>query len=91
MEAVGYTYTFGSHSDLASARDQLKELSESLESTEIPLNIISNTEGDQAEFMVGWGMFLSREERDLAETRFSAILPERRNVLHLLPTTDRSP
>jgi len=91
MEAVGYTYTFGSHSDLASARDQLKELSESLESTEIPLYIISNTEGDQAEFMVGWGMFLSREERDLAETRFSAILPERRNVLHLLPTTDRSP
>jgi tetratricopeptide (TPR) repeat protein len=91
LGAVGYTLTFGSHFDLDSAREQLNELSAKLDSTEIPLYVITNAEGEKFEYLVGWGMFSSIKERVEAETRFAAILPETRNLMHLLPTEDRRP
>jgi len=83
-EAVGYTFTFGGHPDLASAQAQYRELRLLLEETGIELNVISNAGEDQLEYLVGWGLFLTREDRDAAEEEFSSILPEPRNILHLL-------
>lgn len=91
LAAVGFTLTFGSHFDLDSAREQLNELSARLDSTEYPLYVITNAEGEKFEYLVGWGMFTSIRERVEAESRFAAILPETRNLMHLLPTEDRRP
>ncbi len=83
-EAVGYTFTFGSHPDLASAQSQYRDLSVLLEETGITLYMISNAGEEQLEYLVGWGIFMTRDERDGAEEEFSSILPEPRNILHLL-------
>lgn len=84
-EATGYTFTFGSHPDLVTAQAQFRELRTLLEETGIELYLISNAEGEQLEYLVGWGRFFSREERESVEAEFSSILPEPRNILHLLP------
>jgi len=91
MDATGYTFTFGSHFDFVSARDQMNELAVSLDSTGVPLYIITQSEGERTEFLVGWGLFETVAERNEALEMFAAFLPERRNLLHLLPTTERIP
>lgn len=84
-EAVGYTFTFGSHPDQATAQTQFRELRTLLADTGVELYLISNAGEQQLEYLVGWGLFSTREERDAAESEFSSILPEPRNILHLLP------
>jgi hypothetical protein len=84
-EAVGYTFTFGGHPDLTSAQDQLGSLKERLADSGIDLFILTNASGEPLEYLVGWGLFLTRDERDAAEAEFSAMLPEVRNILHLIP------
>lgn len=91
LDATGYTFTFGSHFDFASARDQLNDLRTSLDSTGVPLYIITESEGERSEYLVGWGLFETIAERNEALEMFAAFLPERRNLLHLLPTTERIP
>jgi len=89
IDAEGHSVILGTHFDLSSAQVHLRDLAVHTDSTEIPLYVITQAEGDRLEFLVGWGMFTSREERDDAMARFDAYLPERRNHLHLLPTTIR--
>jgi len=84
-EAVGYTFTFGSQPDLLTAQEQVRSLRELLAETGYELYLITNATGEKLEYLVGWGLFHSRSERDEAEAEFSAILPEMRNILHLLP------
>ena len=84
-EAVGYTFTFGGHPDLTSAQNQLGALEERLVESGIDLFILTNASGEPLEYLVGWGLFLTRDERDAAEAEFSAMLPEVRNILHLIP------
>ncbi len=83
-EASGYTFTFGSHPDMIAAQEQYRELRLLLEETGIELYLITDTDPEEPEFLVGWGLFETAEERDEAEAEFSAILPESRNILHLL-------
>ena len=85
-EAVGYTFTFGSHFTQEEAQAQFRELRTLLAETGIDLYLISSATGERKEFLVGWGLFLTRLDRDAAAAEFSEILPERRNILHLLPT-----
>ncbi len=84
-EAVGYTFTFGGHPDLTSAQNQRGALEERLADSGFDLFILTNATGEPLEYLVGWGLFLTRGERDAAEAEFSAILPEVRNILHLIP------
>ena len=84
-EAVGYTFTFGGHPTLTSAQEQQRVLDVQLAESGYDVFILTNAVGEPLEYLVGWGLFFSRGERDAAETEFSAILPETRNILHLLP------
>ncbi len=89
LDAEGYSVILATHFDLQSAQLGLRELSARIDSTGIPLYVITQSVGDQLEFLIGWGMFSTRAEGDDAQVRFDAYLPERRNYLHLLPTTVR--
>jgi len=84
-EAVGYTFTFGGHPTLTSAQEQQRVLDVQLAESGYDVFILTNAVGEPLEYLVGWGLFFSRGERDAAEAEFSAILPETRNILHLLP------
>ena len=89
LDAEGYSLILRHFFDSRSAHLYLRELTTQLESTGIPLYVITNSIGEQVEYFVGWGMFETKAEGDRAISSFDAILPARRTYLHLLPTTVR--
>ena len=90
-DAVGWTIMLGNHLRMQDAQIQLRDLRTRLDSTNIPLYLLTNATGERFEFIVGWGLFETRAERDEAQMKFDAILPQQRNYLHLIPTTSRRP
>ncbi len=89
LDAVGFSLILGHFFDIRSAQLSLRELTTQLDSTGIRLYVLTNSIGEQVEYFVSWGMFETKAERDRAISSFDAILPARRNYLHLLPTTVR--
>jgi len=89
LDAEGFSLILAQFFDIRSAQLSLRELTTQLESTGIRLYVITNSIGEQVEYLVGWGMFETKAEGDRASSSFDAILPVRRTYLHLLPTTVR--
>ena len=90
-EARGYTFILGSYPNLPAAQAQYRRLRTTLDSTGVELYLLTNEGEERYQYMVGWGLFLEKEERDAAEMKWKGILPEPRNLLHLLPAEDRRP
>ncbi len=89
LDAEGFSLILEHFFDIRSAQLSLRELTTQLESTGIRLYVLTNSIGEQVEYLVSWGMFETKAEVDRAISSFDAILPARRTYLHLLPTTVR--
>ncbi len=91
LEAVGWTVMLGNHITMEAAQADLQKQSAQLGGARLPIYLITNAEGDRLEFIVGWGLFGSKELADEAIVKYDAFLPPRRNHLHLTAYTPRMP
>ncbi len=91
MDAVGWTVALSSHITKEAAQADFVRQSAKLDGAKIPIYLITNVEGEGLEFIVGWGLFATKELADEAIVKYDAFLPVRRNHLHLIPSTSRTP
>lgn len=91
MDAVGWTVMLGNHITLEAAQADLQVQNAKLGGARIPIYLITNAEGERFEFIVGWGLFESKELADESIVKYDAFLPPSRNHLHLIAPTPRKP
>ena len=84
-EAIGFTYVLGSFANLPAAQAQYRQMQTRLDTTGVPVYILTNTGEERSQYLVSWGLFTDPLQRDENEMKWRAILPEPRNLLHLLP------
>jgi TolA-binding protein len=83
-EAQGYTFVLGSFNSLPAAQAQVRQMTTQLASTGEPLLLLTNDALEHTQFLVSWGLFPDAESRDAALVKWAGILPESRNLLHLM-------
>lgn len=91
LDAVGWTVMLGYHITLEGAKADLQVQNAKLGGARIPIFLITNAEGERFEFIVGWGLFESKELADEAIVKYVAFLPPSRNYLHLIAPAPRKP
>ena len=62
----------------------MREMQTRLDATGVPLYLLTDDAVEHTQFLVSWGMFADRESRDAALVKWTGILPESRNLLHLM-------
>lgn len=84
-EANGYTFVLGSFPNLPAAQAQMRQMMTQLDTTGIPLYLLTDDVLEHTQFFVSWGLFPDIATRDAALVKWAGILPESRNQLHLIP------